>query len=92
MFTNAAGSISLAAIEGEDSSFGFDYQISQSYRLIDIDRIVKDSVEMAVSGLKSEVLSSGRYDIVMSPFASSMFLETLITPLSGENVYKGKSF
>ncbi|POZ91313.1 TldD/PmbA family protein [Petrotoga sp. SL27] len=92
LFTNAASSISLAAIEGEDSSFGFDYQISQSYRLIDIDRIVKDSVEMAVSGLKSEVLSSGRYDIVMSPFASSMFLETLITPLSGENVYKGKSF
>lgn len=92
LHTNASSSISLAAIEGENSSFGFDFEVAQSYRLVDIDRIVKNAVEMAISGLNSEVLKSGRYDIIMSPLASAMFIGTLTTPLSGENVFKGKSF
>lgn len=92
LFTNASSSVSLAAIEGEKSSFGFDFEVAQSVRLIDVDRIVKNSVEFAISGLNAEVLKSGRYDIIMSPFASANFIGTLVTPLSGENVYKGKSF
>jgi len=92
LHTNASSSISLAAIEGGNSSFGFDFEVAQSYRLVDIDRIVKSAVEMAISGLNAEVLKSGRYDIIMSPLASAMFIGTLTTPLSGENVFKGKSF
>ena len=66
--------------------------MAQSARLIEIDRIVRNSVDLAISGLSAEVLRSGRYDIILSPVAAGMLISTLTTPLSGENVYKGKSF
>ncbi|CEP77870.1 MAG: TldD/PmbA family protein [Defluviitoga tunisiensis] len=92
LFTNAGASISLAAIDDQNSAMGFDFEVAQSARLIEIDRIVRNSVDLAISGLSAEVLRSGRYDIILSPVAAGMLISTLTTPLSGENVYKGKSF
>ncbi|MDN5342813.1 MULTISPECIES: TldD/PmbA family protein [Oceanotoga] len=91
-FTVAEASITLAAIYEEDSSMGFDFDVQSSIRNINLDRIAKNACEKALSGLNSTLLNSGRYDIILSPFASAMLLSVLSTPLSGESVYKGKSF
>src|SRR6056297_2844736 len=41
-YTTSSASIMLAAVEGDKSSMGSDFEISQSYRLIDTDKIVKN--------------------------------------------------
>ncbi|UYO99646.1 TldD/PmbA family protein [Oceanotoga sp. DSM 15011] len=91
-FTVAEASITLAAIYEEDSSMGFDFDVQSSIRNINLDRIAKNACEKALSGLNATLLNSGRYDIILSPFASAMLLSVLSTPLSGESVYKGISF
>jgi PmbA protein len=71
---------------------GYEFDIRQSSRLIRSEDIIKNSVELAVAGLNAEVLQSGRYDVIFSPTVSGMLLGVLSSPLSGENVFKGKSF
>ncbi|HOT31555.1 MAG TPA: TldD/PmbA family protein [Petrotogaceae bacterium] len=90
--TSAAAEIMLAAVQGESSSMGYEFDIRQSSRLIRSEDIIKNSVELAVAGLDAEVLQSGRYDVIFSPTVSGMLLGVLSSPLSGENVFKGKSF
>jgi PmbA protein len=91
-YTMSSSSIMLAAVEGEQSSMGSDFEISQSYRLIDTNKIVKNAVEKALAGLEAKILKSGRYDIVLSPYTSAQLIGIVLSSLSGENVFKGKSF
>lgn len=91
-YSNASAVISLSAVEGEESSMGFGFELKQSIRLIDIDLIAKEAVDNAIGGLKAKILNSGRKDIILSPFVTAQLLSVLMTPLSGENVCKGKSF
>lgn len=91
-YTTSSASIMLAAVEGDKSSMGFDFEISESYRLIDTNKIVKKAAEKALAGLEAKILNSGRYDIVLSPYTSAQLISIVLSSLSGENVYKGKSF
>ncbi|MGM0641533.1 MAG: TldD/PmbA family protein [Thermotogota bacterium] len=91
-YTTSSASIMLAAVEGDKSSMGSDFEISQSYRLIDTDKIVKKAAEKALAGLKAKILKSGRYNIVLSPYTSAQLIGIVFSSLSGENVFKGKSF
>jgi PmbA protein len=91
-YTTSSASIMLAAVDGDKSSMGFDFEISQSYRLIDTNKIVKNAAEKALAGLEAKILNSGRYNIILSPFTSAQLIGIVFSSLSGENVYKGKSF
>lgn len=91
-YTMATGQTSLSAVDGEESSMGFGFDIQRKIKDINIDKIAKDAVDYAVGGLNASIMKSGRYDVILSPFVAANLSSVLITPLSGENVCKGKSF
>ena len=90
--TYATTYLSVTATDGENSSMAYDVDVKRAYKYTIPFTFAREVSERAVKTLKSEILKTGKYDIIFSPYISSMFLNLLFNPLSGVAVYKNKSF
>ncbi|HUU75407.1 MAG TPA: TldD/PmbA family protein [Methanoregulaceae archaeon] len=82
-------SVSLEAISGQSTG----YEFENSYRMdIDPAAVGAKAAWFATSSVGGKDISSGVYDVILSPIALSQFLGAVFIPaLSGRSVHAGRS-
>ena len=83
--------LSVVAKSKSDTRTGFKYQIAQKLEDFDVDKMVKDACDDAISSLDGKPCESKKYKVIFTPDVFASFIQVLLSSASGEAVNQGKS-
>jgi len=76
-----------------DTSSGFSQESTMSYKDINVDRVLEESLETALMGQNPVSIEPGKYEVILSPYAVEEFLSSMkYLSLTAKNLDEGTSF
>lgn len=75
--------LGVVALENGKTNVGFTHKIESNFKAFDADKIVKESVEKAVSGLNADSVKSGSYPVILDQEVASDLFTAFAVVFSG---------
>ena len=75
--------LGVVALENGKTNVGFTHKIESNFNAFDADKIVKESVEKAVSGLNADSVKSGSYPVILDQEVASDLFTAFAVVFSG---------
>ena len=75
--------LGVVALENGKTNVGFTHKIESCFKAFDADKLVKESVEKAVSGLNADSVKSGSYPVILDQEVASDIFNAFAVVFSG---------
>ncbi|MEF3245282.1 MAG: TldD/PmbA family protein [Caldisericaceae bacterium] len=76
-----------------DTSSGFSQESAMSFKDINVDKIIEESLDTALKGRSPISIDPGKYEVILSPYAVEEFLSSMkYLSLTEKNIEEGTSF